>query len=97
MPFVRLAFFPDGTAEQYDALRAALAGAPAPEARLLFAAGPSGGGWQVVQVWETRADLENFNQVWFLPALAALQGRGFPKPPVVTDVETVDLSLRSEA
>ena len=50
----------------------------------------------MVQVWETRADLEAFNQEWFLPAVATLGDRGFPKPPVVTDVETVDLALRPE-
>lgn len=97
MAFVRIAHFPGATPQHYEALREALADAPIPPKRLLFAAGPSDDGWQVVQVWETRADLDAFNQEWFLPVLRAIGDRGFPEPPVVTDVETVDLSLRPEA
>lgn len=96
MAFVRIAYFPGATAVQYGALRDALAAAPVPQGRLLFTAGPTEGGWQVVQVWETRAALDAFNQEWFLPALRSIGDRGFPSPPVVTDMETVDLALRHE-
>ena len=96
MAFVRVAYFPGATAEQYAALREALAAAPVPRARLLFVAGPTDGGWQVVQVWESRADLDAYNQEWFLPALRTVGDRGFPGPPAVTDMETVDLVLRHD-
>jgi len=86
--YARMAFFPDGSRDHYVALRQELAGAPRPAARRVFIAGPSAGGWQVVQVWETWADLESFNRTWFLPALERARGRTFPKPPVVTDFET---------
>lgn len=93
MAFVRLAFFPDGTAGQYDALAAELIGAPLPADRLLFAAGPVDGGWQVVQVWRSRDALEAFNAAVLLPALRRLADRGFPRPPVVTDLEPAVLEL----
>ncbi len=44
MAFVRLAFFPGGTAEQYAELSRELADAPAPSGRLVFAAGRVEGG-----------------------------------------------------
>ena len=90
---VRLALFPQGTRVQYDALARRLAAAPVPPERLLFAAGPVEGGWQVVQVWTSREALDAFNAAHLLPALAALGPAGFPLPPQVTDVEPVDLSV----
>lgn len=93
MTFVRLAFFPEGTAEHYAAVADALGVTEAPEGRLLFAAGEAGGGWQVVQVWRTREGLEHFNRTVFLPALAAMSAPGFPRPPEVTDFEAEVVSL----
>lgn len=90
MPFVRLAFFPSGTAEHHAALATALQGVPAPPARLAFLAGPRDGGWQVVQVWRDREGLDAFNQAHFLPALSALADGGFPEPPVVHDFVTTE-------
>lgn len=87
MAFVRLAFFPGGTAEHEAALASALADAPVPPERLLFASGAVDGGWQVVQVWESRGALEAFNRDWFLPALRSVGSAGFPAPPQVRDVE----------
>lgn len=69
MAFVSLAFFPGGTQEHYDALARAVPTHAPPEHRLLFAAGPVDDGWQVVQVWRSRADLEAFNEQVLLPAL----------------------------
>ena len=93
MTFVRLAFFPEGTAEHYAAVADALGVTEPPEGRLLFAAGAAGGGWQVVQVWRTREGLEHFNRTVFLPALAAMSAPGFPRPPEVTDFEADVLAL----
>ena len=94
MAFVRLAFFAGGTAAQYEALAAALAGSPVPPDRLLFAAGPVAGGWQVVQVWRSREAPDAFNAAVLLPALRRLGDRGFPRPPHVTDLEPTVLELR---
>ena len=88
MAFVRLARFPGAEPRHFDALAEALRGAPVPEGRLLFAAGPVEGGWQVVQVWSSQQELDAFNREHFLPALARLGAGGFPAPPAVTDFAT---------
>lgn len=97
MVFVRLALFPEATEEHYGRLAHAMSDVPAPEERLLFAAGPVAGGWQVVQVWTSLQHLEVFNREHFLPALRALGGSPFPHAPVVTDFEAKDLSSRPVA
>ncbi|GAB0103537.1 hypothetical protein JMUB6875_25100 [Nocardia sp. JMUB6875] len=91
MAFVRLAFFPDGTEAHYRALGDALGDYEPPKGRVLFTAGPVEGGWQVVQVWERRELLDEFNRAVFFPAVARLGGGGFPRPPQVTDFESADL------
>lgn len=92
--FVRLAFFPDGTAEHYRAVADALAGAPVSGDRLVFVAGPVPDGWQVVQVWTHRQALDEWNAAWFLPALRRLGPAGFPRPPLVTDFTADDHDVR---
>jgi hypothetical protein len=92
MAFVRIAFFPGATAEHYAALAAELGPVETPAARILFVAGPDQDGWRVVQVWQTAADLEEFNRTTLLPALHRLGARGFPAPPQVVDFEAVDLA-----
>jgi hypothetical protein len=69
-----------------------LGGVPDPPDRLLFAAGPVDGGWQVVQACTSRGELEAFDDEHVRPALEALGGRGFPAPPVVTDLDPVLLA-----
>ncbi|NHA67052.1 hypothetical protein [Phycicoccus flavus] len=86
MAFVRLAFFPGGTAAHEQVLADALVGAPEPPGRLLFASGAVEGGWQVVQVWTSREELDAFNRDWFLPAWREVAGASFPAPPEVRDV-----------
>ncbi len=97
MTFVRLAFFPDGTAEHHRALAAAIGDVQPPPGRLCFVAGPADGGWQVVQVWRSRAELDDFNRAVFLPALHRQGGAGFPSPPTVTDFEAVHTSFADGA
>lgn len=93
MTFVRLALFPDATLEQYERLARAMSHAPVPAERVLFAAGPVEGGWQVVQVWTSKTCLDEFNRAHFFPTLTALGASVFPTPPVVTDFEPVDVHL----
>lgn len=96
MAFIRLALFPGATLAQYRALEAALADAPVPAQRWVFAAGITGDGLQVVQVWESREALDDFNERWLLPALTSLGAAGFPRPPVVTDFEDVGLQIQGD-
>lgn len=90
MAFLRLAYFPGGTAEHYDALREAVGAVDVPPARRAFVAGPVEGGWQVVQLWDTREELERFNREVYLPAVARMGGAAWPQPPVVRDVDAAD-------
>ncbi len=39
----------------------------------------------MVQIWESRELLDAFNQAVFIPALACLGERAFPRPPQVMD------------
>lgn len=89
MAFLRLAFFPEGTDEHWRAVVDEVGDIEPRADRRAFVAGPVDGGWQVMQLWDDRAGLDRFNERHFLPALARLDRRGFPRPPVVRDVETV--------
>lgn len=95
--FVRLAFFPGGTAAHYDALSRELEQAPPPARRKVFAAGPRDDGWQVVQVWDRYEDLADFNDAWFLPALERISGKAFPNPPAVIDFEPTEMEIATAA
>lgn len=90
MTFVRTAFFPGGTAAHYAALGEAMGQVPVPEGRVAFLAGPTDGGWLVVQVWRSREELDAFNAGHLLPALRLLGDRGFPSPPEVRDTVAED-------
>ena len=92
MVFVRLAFFPGGTAAHYAELQRVVDAGDPPLERHYFAAGPVDGGWQVVQAWRSREDLDAFNRVVLEPAYAALGGGPFPLPPTVTDFEAVQVA-----
>lgn len=90
MVFVRLSFFPGGTAEHYAALQHVVDSSTSPPDRLFFAAGAVPGGWQVVQAWRSHDELEQFNAAVLRPAYAALGGSPFPAAPVVTDFEAAE-------
>jgi hypothetical protein len=91
-----LAYFEGGTAEQYGALGRALADAPVPPERRVFVAGPAPGGWQVVQVWDSKDALDVFNREWFLPALGRAGSRGFQGAPEVRDFHADDFWIGTE-
>jgi hypothetical protein len=90
--FLRLAYFASATTEHFQAVADRVPDVSPPN-RLLFAAGPVTGGWQVVQLWRSRSDLEAFNRDVYLPALGELGPRAFPVPPRVVDCEPSILSL----
>ncbi len=78
MAFVRIAR-PPVTAEVYDAVTAKLdeSGGPA-DGLLLHCAGQVEGGWQIIDVWESREQMERFDSERLTPAIEALRG---PMPP----------------
>ncbi len=51
---------PEGTEEQYSALRRELGDPVSVEGCLLHIAGPTGGGWRIVEVWESEEALERY-------------------------------------
>lgn len=92
--FARLALFPGGTEAQHRAIVDALGDAyDQAEGRVLFAAGPTGEGWQIVQVWETRDQCEQWVQANLGPAFSKVGSRGYPNPPRITDIELTDLAV----
>jgi hypothetical protein len=94
MAFARLALFPNGTEEQHRAIVEALGDAQVnPDGRILFAAGPTEEGWHILQIWESREQLEQWVQQYLGAAFAAVGGRGYPAPPRITDFEVHDLLL----
>jgi hypothetical protein len=86
--------FPGGTEEQHLALAEALGEAQthAP-GRILFAAGPVADGWQIIQVWERRDQLESWVEAHLGAAFAEVGSRGYPAPPRITDLELTDLHV----
>lgn len=92
MPFARLALFPEGTQQQHEAIVEGLgdAYAQAP-GRLLFAAGPTADGWQILQVWENQEQLEKWVQDHLGRAFAHAGSRGYAHPPTITDFELADV------
>lgn len=95
MAFARIALFPGGTEEHHQAIVEALGEAHTdPAGRLVFAAGPSADGWQILQVWETREQLERWVQDNLGVAFARVGSRGYPAPPRITDFEVHDLAVQ---
>jgi len=92
MALARIGFFPGGTEEQYRALREELGDAHhRPDGRLVFFAGAVPEGYQVVQVWRSRAHYERWLEDDFRAAVERVDDRGFPVPPRVTEFEVDDL------
>ena len=74
--------FPGGSQDRYDAVIADLDLGQAPAAGLiLHAAGPTEGGWRVIDVWESEQDAERFLRDRLGPAL---ERAGVAGPPQVT-------------
>ena len=74
---------PEGTTrEMYDAVNAKIdIGAEPPAGLILHTAGEVDGQWQVVDVWESQADAERFDNERLRPAIAAVAGEGDPGRP----------------
>jgi hypothetical protein len=74
--------FPGGTQEQYDAAHSQMDFDRNPAEGLIFhSAGPSDGGWGVIDVWESREAFDAFLGGRLRQAIGELGDRGFPGPP----------------
>jgi hypothetical protein len=75
---------PGGTAARHDALVREMGiggqSASAIPGLIFHVAGPIGGGWRVIDVWESEADLERFQRERLAPAAAKFGG--MPPPQV---------------
>ncbi len=94
MAYARLAMFPGGTEEQARTVAEELGqGNIDPPGRILFGAGPNEDGYHIIQVWESRADMDSFLESSFRPAMQRLAaaGRGWTTAPIITDIELQDL------
>ena len=94
MAIARIATFPAGTREQYEYLGQLMGDGVAdqPERRVL-ASGPSGDGWTIIQIWESQEALDKFIVDHLRPAMERAGDRGYPEPPVITDIELADLYM----
>lgn len=79
-----ITLFPGGTREQFETLVAEMGkGHTDQPDRILFAAGPSEGGWRIIQVWERPEGLDRLAEEHLRPAMARIGERGFPEPPTM--------------
>ena len=94
MASARIALVPGGTKEQYDYLGKLMGEGVAnqPDRRLL-AAGPTADGWMIIQVWESKDELDRFVQEVLGPTMQQAGDRGYPNPPQITDVDLTELHM----
>jgi len=85
--------FPGGTKEQYEASIAAVhpSREALPKGQIFHAAGPSGDGWTIMAVHESRSSWEAFRDDILLPRLQAGIPGGFENPPQETEVDVYNL------
>jgi len=84
---------PGLTQEQYDAMHAQIAplGSEA-SGFVAHIAGPTQGGWYVMEVWESKADFERFIQEKVSP----LMPPGAPPPNVVEEFEVYSRQTKEQ-
>jgi hypothetical protein len=94
MAFGIIHHFPGGTKEQYEASLAAVhpSDGTLPDGQIFHAAGPSGDGWTVMAVHESKASWERFRDGTLLPRLQAGIPGGFTTPPQESEVDIYKLA-----
>lgn len=94
MAFARIALFPGGTKEEYDAIDQALGEAVRnqPE-RILHACGETDRGFQLIQVWKSKEAIDRFVSEHLGASMAKAGDRGFKSPPEIIDFEIHDLMV----
>jgi hypothetical protein len=93
MAFGIIHHFPGGTKEQYETSLGAVhpSDGSLPEGQIFHAAGPSGDGWTVIAVHESKESWEKFRDSILMPRLQAGIEGGFATPPQETEVEIYKL------
>jgi hypothetical protein len=93
MTFGIIQHFPGGTKEQYEASVAAVhpGNDLLPAGQIFHVAGPSGDGWTVMAIHETKASWERFRDDILLPRLQAGVHGGFTTVPEEAEVEVYKL------
>jgi hypothetical protein len=81
--------FAGGTEEQYQASIAAVhpSDGSLPEGQLFHAAGPSGDGWSIVAIHDSKQSWEQFRDGILMPRMQAGIDGGFTAPPEETTFE----------
>ena len=82
--------FKGGTKEQYEASLAKVHpgnGADLPEGQTLHIAGPTGDGWIIVAIHDSRESWERFRDETLGPGLQEVGDAGFAEPPEETTFE----------
>jgi hypothetical protein len=89
MAFGIIHHFRGGTKAQYDASIAAVHPSrdTLPKGQIFHAAGPSGDGWTIMAVHESKASWETFRDTILLPRMQAGIPGGFESPPQQTEVD----------
>jgi hypothetical protein len=78
--------FAGGTQEQYEAINEQMGVEESPPAGLIFhAAGPTEGGWSVIDFWESREAFDRFQQERLGPAIEELGDRAPQGPPNIKE------------
>ncbi len=78
--------FADGTQEQYETVHAHIdADANPPEGLIFHAAGPTEGGWGIIDFWESRGHFDRFLETRLGPAIHELGDRAPANPPDVKE------------
>ena len=81
--------FAGGTKEQYEASIAAVhpSDGSLPKGQLSHAAGPSGDGWTIVAIHDSKESWEQFRDATLMPRMEAGIDGGFAAPPEETTFE----------
>jgi hypothetical protein len=89
MAFGIIHHFPGGTKEQYEVSLAAVhpGDGSLPEGQIFHAAGPSGDGWTIFAVHDSKESWERFRDEILMPRMQAGITGGFSSPPREEEID----------
>jgi hypothetical protein len=86
MSVVVLNDLPQGSQEFYDQVTPrVMPGGELPDGCQVHIAGPSGGGWRVITVWESEEQFQAFREETLIPAMREAGGDDFVAPSIEPD------------
>jgi hypothetical protein len=87
--------FRDGTQEQYEAVNTQIdADANPPDGLIFHSAGPTEGGWSVIDFWESRDLFDSFLADTLGPAIEELGDRAMPNEPSIKEFPVSNIIKR---